>query len=164
MLCAIFVLVGTALAGPDAAFAGTWQLDLSASDPVEVILEASGASWLERKAAAIMRPVQSIALERERITITTLTGRDSRVQVLLADDTPHAASGEEDAGTTQSRWSERGQLITEIMKRTHDDRTMRSTITRWIQEGDMVQRISLSIDDAAPVTIERVYRRLSAPG
>jgi len=155
---AIFSLVLTALAGGDPALSGTWELSHAASDSVEPLLAAQGASWMERKAATSMSVTQTITLAETAATIAVETSVKSDTQTLKVDNQLRAISGEHGTSQVRHYWGAAGELITVSAGPSAGGTQMDVTITRSVSGGQMHQLIEMKIDGQT-LRADRVFVR-----
>lgn len=74
-----------ALAAAPADLNGRWTLDLKASQSVDPILEAVGASWSTRTLAANIQVTQEISVGTDTITIAAVSSLGSKSDTVRTD-------------------------------------------------------------------------------
>lgn len=161
MIALPVLLLAVALGGAPGDLAGRWTLDQRASDPVDALLQAAGASYLERQAASNLTVTQDIRVEGAELVIV--------VDSLLMDSTERLPLD----GQAQSRTSKKGEVMTvrtwidgaAVVTSTEitgaDGRVSRMEIRRVVEDGGRTLRQTLRYTPAggATHTADRVFRR-----
>ena len=156
-------------AGPS-DFSGTWTLDLKAPEATSMaaILEAQGASLLERKAADSLSITQMITQSEQTLTITTRAAIGGRTRVLYLDGRTQIQDSER-TGKVASRsfWDQNGAvLVTVSMSASPEGQKQGGkkgeyTTRRYLQDAGrtlIVEHI-LTLEDGRKLTAKRVLRK-----
>lgn len=160
MTFAVTLVLGAALAAMPADLSGKWTLDLSASQSVDALLEASGASLVERAAAATVSVTQDMRVEGSVLVIAVDSSLFDRVERLPLD------------GRAEARTSKRGEPM-EVRTTIEGDRVVTRTritgaggvslleIERRVEDGGQTLRQTVRYTPAgqAAMQAERVFRR-----
>ena len=115
VLAALLTLTSPALAGEHPNFEGTWVLDLEASESVEPLLAAQGASWAERKLADSVVITQEVSQKEGKVTLEVSSVATNRTDVLLPGEGWKASDARRaETARTRCYWIEGGsKLVTE---------------------------------------------------
>jgi hypothetical protein len=147
----VLALAGGAPAGAAAAdrpdFSGTFKLDLKASDSLDELLKAHGASWVERKAAASVVVTQIVRHRGDTIEIEAKSSLKSRKQTIRIGAGWEEQETEMGKGRARTDWAADGTtLVTRVEVKSKKGET-----------GDLVMRRSLA--DAGQTTVQAIELR-----
>jgi hypothetical protein len=137
---------------------GTWVLDPAASDPVDALLEVSGASWIERKAAAKMSVTQVLAQTADTLVVTVDSSFMDRTDTLRLDGAPVRTQDKKGHPMTITTSWVGDVLVTTVVP---DDPTLPAMTTRRSLSGGratMTQTVVVSVG-GQEVSADRVFRR-----
>lgn len=155
---------GAEPAAPLAEYAGVWQLDRDASDPVGPMLERMEAPWIARRIADSMAP---------EMTLTPLPGGNVHVrnenpiqtteQTLSPDGVERAS--EDPMGRRVLRSAEfdaAGRLV--VTSRTYVDADRAATVeSTWTRPDETLVIVNRLDPDGDTIVIRRVFRREGPP-
>lgn len=151
------ILTTAAAAGPNPAMSGSWQIDLDASDPVDAILEAQGASWLERKAARTVKVTQQITVAGTTVNIVTKGGGKTRNEEVVGDGLARQLDGKLGAMTVTAQWSEAGDLIGVTV--VSGESPLTATVTRHLVDDATLHQVIELQTAGETLQATRVFRR-----
>ena len=142
-----------------AALAGRWVLDAERSDPPDTLLEARGAPWIVRQAAALGNRTMDIRVDGETVTVAVSAGPLSLSETLVADGrfrpvkTPKG-----DTATARHAWED-GALVSTVGLALADGRPA-TVLTRREARGDtLVVETTLSDEHGVLAATREVWRR-----
>lgn len=147
---------------PKADFTGTWKLDLAASDPLDEMLAAQGASWVERKAAGSFQVTQKVANKADGLEVCVESSLGTKCNLVKAGG--GWEDKETDKGKVRARtdWSEDGKaLVTTSEVTLKDKKPALMVVTRTLEDESKttVQTIELKVKDGKSYKVRRVLRR-----
>lgn len=154
------VLARPALAAP-VDLSGTWVLDKQASGDLDPILQASGASWVERQAARGLKVTRTIEQDGDTLRIAIdSSARDSEETVQVDGVPRQRTTGRGEVATVTHRW-EGAAWVSESLSESEAGQSVRVTQTKTLSAdgATMITRIQLVRGDEAPIGVDRVYRR-----
>lgn len=156
-------------AGPS-DFSGTWTLDLKAPEATSMaaILEARGASMLERKTVDNLSITQVITQTEKTLSIRTGTAFGGRTRVLHLDGSAQIDHTDK-TGKVESRtfWDKDGTTLVTVTKsispdrQKQDRRNSQYTTRRYLKDEGMTLIVDhiLTFDDGRKLTARRVLRK-----
>jgi hypothetical protein len=157
-------------AGP-ADFSGTWTLDLKAPEATSMapILEAQGASRIERKAVDTLSITQVITQTEKTLSIKTNAALGGRTRVLYLDGSTQIQDTER-TGKVESRsfWDKNGTVLVTVSKsvsppdgQKQDSKKGEYTTRRYLQDEGRTLIVDhiLTFDDGRKLTAKRVLRK-----
>lgn len=161
MFPALLLLLMPALGAMPDDLAGRWILDSGASESVDALLAASGASWAERVAAATVSVTQDMRVERGELVIVVESTVMDRQERLPLD------------GQVQKRQSRRGEpmevrttvegaaVVTRSRITSPDGSVSVLEIARVVEDGGgtLRQTVRYSPPGKTPLEADRVFRR-----
>lgn len=162
----IGLLLGAALAAAPVDLSGTWQIDEDASESIEPLLQARGASWLERQAIKHITVQHVITQQGDRVEVNIRSTVYSRQDVHLADGVARVRESERGGDVTVTdRWDEAG-LVTESRMVLADGVPAVLTVRRTVVDDGATLRMDLALraEDGRDVEVTRILRRLPAGG
>jgi hypothetical protein len=146
-------------------FSGTWTVDLNApqSTPMEAMLEAQGATWIERKAVDSLSVTQVITQSKNTLTIKADTPMGARTQILYLDGRKQFQDTER-MGKVELRnyWDKDGTAIVTVSKyATRNGQKAEWISRRYLQNNGRTMIIDheLTFDDGRKVTATRVLKK-----
>jgi hypothetical protein len=146
-------------------FSGTWTPDLKAPESISMaaILEAQGASLIERKAADTLSINQVITQTEKSLTIKADTALGARAQILQLDGSTQIQDTDR-MGRVESRnyWDKDSTALVTVSKYvTRDGQKAEWTIRRYLQDNGrtMIVEHLLTLEDGRKVTGKRVLRK-----
>lgn len=153
----LLLLAALALAAPN--FTGTWTLDLDASQSVDALLAASGASWPERAAAGTLSVTQQITQDPKQVRLDFDSALVERSEVLVPDGVPRTFTGKNGTGTVATSWKG-DALVTVSDLPTASGQRLKLTATRTLEDGGRTlrQRLELRTPDGQVVVADRIFR------
>ena len=149
-----------ALAAP-VDLSGTWVLDKAASGDLDPLLQARGASWLERQAAQGLKVTQVIRQDGDTLVIDIDTNaKDSQETVKVDGVARPQPTPRGDVAQVTHRW-EGDAWVHESVLVDDAGQALRVTQTHRLSAdgATLTTRIRLVRGADAPVTVDRVYRR-----
>lgn len=153
---------GAVLAAGLDSFAGTWVLDVAASDPPGALMEAQGFSWVERQAAARMSVTQVMQVGPGRVDLEVRSMLRNESETLLLDDAWRPQDGRQGPAEVRHRLEADGALVTEI-RQTVGTGCPCSTAVRRMVDGDRLEQvITWTPASGAPVTLRRILQKAVA--
>ena len=143
-----------------ADLSGVWSLDTAASDPVDAILAASGASWLERQAAGSMSVTQTITQSPERVVLDIDSTFKDRREELVPDGVERETPAKNGTAHTRCFWKD-DALVSVSRVPTATGTTIVLTATRTVEDAGRTlrQRLEVVQPDGSVLKADRVYRR-----
>jgi len=156
-------------AGPS-DFSGTWTLDLKAPEATSLaaILEARGASLIERKAVDTLSITQVITQTEKTLSIKAGTAIGSRTRVLYLDGSTQIQDTER-TGKVESRsfWDKDGTVLVTVSKsaspdgQKQDSKKGEYTTRRYLQDEGRTLIVDhvLTLEDGRKLTAKRVLRK-----
>ena len=155
----------TALADTHPDFSGTWLMDLNdpASTPMGPILQAQGASWMERRAADAVAVKQVITQTKDAITIHASSTLRENTEVIKLDGSVEVRTTDR-LGKVEARsfWDKDGKTVVTVMKyKTKDGKQAEWSIRRYLTDGGKKIQVDhkLSFDDGRVIKSTRVLLR-----
>jgi hypothetical protein len=146
-------------------FSGTWTTDLKApqSTSMEAMLEAQGASWIERKAVDSVSVTQVITQTKNTLTIKADTPMGARTQILYLDGRKQTQDTDR-SGKVELRnyWDKDGTALVTVSKfATRNGQKAEWISRRYLLDNGRTLIIDheLTIDDGRKVTATRVLRK-----
>ena len=142
-------------------FTGTWKLDLAASDSLDEMLAAQGASWVERKAAGSIVVTQKVAHRPEGIEVCVESSFKHACNLVKIGAGWEEKSGDKGKAKSRTDWSPDGKaVITTSEISLQDGKSAQLVVTRTLEdEGKTtVQLIELKIKDGKSCKARRVLR------
>jgi len=145
-------------------FTGTWKLDLAASDSLDEMLKAQGASWLERKAAGSVVVTQKLkqkGADEYEVCMETSLGKN-------CNDLKIGVGWEEkanDKGKARARtdWSADGKALVTLTETTpaKEASPIEFRMTRTLQDDGKttVQLLELKGKDGKLCKARRILRK-----
>jgi hypothetical protein len=162
---ALFFALTVALAQPALAapvdLSGTWVLDKQASEDLDPILQASGASWLERQAAKGVKVTRIIKQDGDTLHIEVdSSAKDSEETVTVDGVSRQRTSDRGRVATVTHRW-DGDAWVSESVTQDEAGQTVRVTQTNTVSAdgATMTTTIRLERGSDAPIAVDRVYRR-----
>lgn len=155
-----FALAQPALAAP-VDLSGTWVLDRQASGDLDPLLQARGASWVERQAAKGLRVTRIIQQDGDTLHIDIdSSAKDSEETVKVDGVARQRTSESGEVATVTNRW-EGVAWVNESVVVNDGGQTVRVTQTNTLSAdgSTMTTRIRFVRGDEAPIVVDRVYRR-----
>lgn len=158
------LLVSLALAAMPADLVGRWTLDTSASQSVDALMAAAGASFLERQAAANMSLTQDIRVQGQELVIvvdSTFTDRTERLPLDGSVQRRTTKDGEPLANRTYVD----GDRVVTVSEITKTDGVAVMEIHRRVEQGGALMRQTLRYTPPGgqTLTADRVFRREGGP-
>lgn len=161
MFLALNALMGVALAAMPDDLAGRWSLDLGASESVDALLEAAGASWMERVAAGNVSVTQQMRVDGGALLIDVHSALMDSQERLPLD------------GSVQRRTNRKGQpmevrttvegatVVTRSRITEADGSISVLEIVRVVEPSGAVMRQTVRYTPAgeAPLEADRIFRR-----
>ncbi len=144
-----------------ADFSGVWELDLGASDSPVPMMEATGASWMERTAAKSMGVTQTITQTSGSVTIAVDSAAHDRLETLPLDGSPFESVDRHGEPVSSSTKLVGESMVTTSTAKLEDGRKVPVVITRSLQDGGatLVQVVKMEVDPAKPMVMRRVFRK-----
>lgn len=165
LLPSLCLTLALALARPAWAapvdLSGTWVLDKEASGELDPILEASGASWLERQAVKGLSVTRTIQQDGDTLRIEIDTSAKDMKETVTVDGVPRQQTSERGkVATVTHRWKG-AAWVSETVGTGEAGQPMRVTQTHTLSAdgATMTTRFRLVRGDEAPIVVDRVYRR-----
>lgn len=157
----VAVALSTAAFAAPVDLSGTWVLDKQASGDLDPLLEARGASWMERKAAKGLSVTQTIAQDGDTLRIEVDTSlKDSNETVQVDGVAREQQTPKGDVATVTHRW-DGDAWVSQIVAKGPSGETV--TVTRTtsvsVDGATLTTRIRFVRGDEAPVEVSRVYGR-----
>jgi hypothetical protein len=151
-------------AGPP-DFSGTWTLDLKAPEATSMaaILEAQGASLLERKTVDTLSITQVITQTEKTLSIKTKTALGGRTRILSLDGGTQIQDTER-TGKVESRsfWDKDGTALVTVSKSASSSgQKSEYTTRRYLKDEGRTLIVDhvLTFDDGRKLTARRVLRK-----
>ncbi|MEC8422358.1 MAG: hypothetical protein VX000_01205 [Myxococcota bacterium] len=159
LLAAGLVLTTTPAWAVNPDMAGTWVLDLDASDSNQPLLKAQGVNLVVRTAARGMAVTQRITVTPDVVTIAVESALRNQTKRLITDNTVRRAAGESGTASVRHYWSEQDTLIS-VAETATDGVPGALTVRRSLSaDGKTLnQQITLQQPNGTIVTT-RVFRR-----
>lgn len=155
-----FAYVQPAFAAP-VDLSGTWVLDKAASDNIDPILQAGGASWVERQAAKNLKITRTIRQEGDTLHIAVDSSvKDSQETVTVDGVARPGTTDRGELATVTNRWDGEAWVSESVV--THDNApTVRVTQKSSLSADGSTLTTSVQFvrGDEAPIVVDRVYRR-----
>jgi len=156
---AVFALASAAPAGA-ADLGGTWQLDRSASDSPDELLQAQGVGWLKRKAAAGMSVTLIIThLGDDKVKIETVSSARTKTDTLEIDGEVRDVEGERGTAKVRHEWKGEVLVTTAVMSMKNGEGTVVSSRSVSDDGKTLTQRVELTRPDGTQAKFTRVFRR-----
>lgn len=157
------LLVFPASAQKNKIFSGVWNLDLSASDPIDEILKAQGKSRFERRVAKSMSVTQSIIQTSDTMSVHIKSIAMDNTQNFPLDnqwrfvDTPKMGKV-----NMKNYWLEKGFAIaTEMQIQANKKPALMRAIRTLTDNGTtMVLEILLILENGKQYQADRVFRKV----
>jgi hypothetical protein len=153
---------GVAAAAERPDFSGTFKLDLKASDSLDELLKAAGASWVERKAAGSVVVTQTVRHRGDRLEIEAKSSFKTR------KDTIRVGAGWEERETEMGRGRARTDwdgavLVTRVEVKPKKGAAAELTTRRSLTDGGQttVQALELRAPDGKVYKARRILRRVA---
>jgi hypothetical protein len=162
---AVALGAGGARAGEHPDFSGTFALDLAASDSLDALLKAQGASWLERQAAARASVTQVVRHRGDSLAITVKSSLGTRTNQVRIGGGWETKQGERGQARTRTDWAADGQsLVTRTELPQKKGPPVVLTVRRSLADGGRttVQLLELRAQDGARYRARRILRRVAA--
>ncbi|HEY3448920.1 MAG TPA: hypothetical protein VGK67_21345 [Myxococcales bacterium] len=143
-------------------FSGTWKLDLAASDPLDDLLAAQGASWIERKAAGSFVVTQKVSNKPEGLEVCVESSLGTKCNLVKAGQGWEEKETEKGKVRGRADWSEDGKALVVTTELTlKDKKPAQMIVTRSLEdEGKTtVQTLELKIKDGKAYKARRILRR-----
>jgi hypothetical protein len=165
----VLVLGALALAPAPAAaadrpdFSGTFKLDLKASDSLDEMLKAQGASWVERKAAGSVVVTQVVRHRGDVLEIEAKSSVKSRKQTIRIGAGWEEQETEMGKGRARTDWDADGKtLVTRVEVKSKKGESGEMTMRRSLaDEGQTtVQALELRGKDGKTYKARRILRRV----
>lgn len=151
-----------AQAAAKADFSGTWKLDLAASDSLDEMLAAQGASWVERKAAGSVVVTQKVTPAPDGFEVCVETPVKNKCNPVRIGGGWEEKESEKGKVRSRTDWSADGKAVVTISEITlPDGKAARLDVTRTLEDGGKttVQVIELKIKDGKAYKARRVLRK-----
>ena len=155
----MLLFVAAALAGAPSDLNGRWALDLAASQPVDAMLQAVGASWTTRQMAAHLSVTQEITVGAGSVTIAAVSNLGQKAEVVPTDGQGWAVKSEFGSGTRRCSWAGGDLVCTSRVQVTGGAWADLGMVRRVEADGALHQHLTLSLDDGRVFTADRVYRK-----
>ncbi len=165
---ALILAVGICLIGGGASaeehpdFSGVWLMDLNDPDssPMAPLLEAQGASWMERRAADSVAVKQTISQTEDAITIKAESSLRTNTEVIRLDGTVEERVTDR-LGKVQARsyWAKDGKtVVTEMRYKTADGKDAVWSTRRYLIDGGKKIRVDhlLEFADGRKIRATRI--------
>ena len=165
----VVVLVLGALAPAPAAaadrpdFSGTFKLDLKASDSLDELLKAQGASWVERKAAGSTVVTQIVRHRGDVVEIQVKSSLRSRKETIRIGAGWEERETDMGKGRARTDWDADGKtLVTRMEVKSKKGETGEMIMRRSLaDEGQTtVQALELRGKDGKTYKARRILRRV----
>ncbi len=153
---------GTALAGDHPDFSGVWLMDLDDPDsaPMAPILEAQGASWIERKAVDSVAVKQTITQTKDAITILAESTFRTTTEVIKLDGSVDERETERLGKVrAHSFWDKDGKtVVTEMHYKTADGKNAVWSTRRYLVDNGKKIRVDhlLEFEDGRKIRGTRI--------
>lgn len=158
--------LATALAGAPPNFSGTWVLDGEASDDMDAILAARGASWVERQAIQHIDVVHEISQTPSNVTIAIRSPIYSRTDTLPTDNVTRTYnSSRMGAVSYRSYWADEPAALVTVSNMTLPDGVPATfvVVRKLSSDGQtMTMDLDLAATDGRHYQATRVLRRSAA--
>ncbi|MEO0600718.1 MAG: hypothetical protein AAF211_04730 [Myxococcota bacterium] len=156
----ILVAAGAQAAEPS-AMNGHWRLDPDRSGELMPFMKAVGFSWIERQVGKGSKPEHTISVAGDRSTIqvdTLSLGQEKRETLTVnGRRAPTSARGFDSASHV---WTDAGVLVSTMWGTRDDGAALVAVVERQVvDDGTLRFDISLTVDDASPMKVERVFVR-----
>jgi len=148
-----------ALAAAPTDLNGRWTLDLAASDSVDPLLEAVGASWTTRQLAAHISVTQELTVGSGTLTIAAVSNVGSKTDTLPTDGTATYGKSEFGSGTRRCSW-----VGAELHCASHVQVTGGAwgdvTLVRKVDGAGLMHQVyDLKLQDGRAFHADRVFRK-----
>ena len=156
-------LAGGAAAADRPDFSGTFKLDLKASDSLDEMLKAQGASWVERKAAGAVVVTQTVRHRGDVIEIQAKSSFKTSKETIRIGAGWEERETELGKGRARTDWDADGKtLVTRVEVKPKKGDAAEFTIRRSLaDEGQTtVQALELRAKDGKTYKARRILRRL----
>lgn len=139
--------------------AGTWVLDLEASDSVDPILKAQGVSWMKRKAAASLQVTLTIAGSGNDLTIDTESSLSSRSETLTVDGETRTKQSDKGPAQVTHEWKGADLLSTATLPMKGGEGQF-VTLRSVSSDGTtLTQTITMTQPDGTKHVVKRIFRK-----
>jgi hypothetical protein len=160
----LLALAAAAAAADRPDFSGTFKLDLKASDSLDELLKAQGASWVERKAAGAVVVTQVVRHRGDTLEIQAKSSLRTSKETIRIGAGWEERETEMGKGRARTDWDADGRtLVTRVEVKPKKGDPAELTIRRSLSdEGQTtVQALELRAKDGKRYTARRVLRRVA---
>lgn len=158
-LVTLFTFAQPALAAP-VDLSGTWVLDKQASGDLDPLLQARGASWLERQAAKGIKVTRIIRQEGDTLHVEIDSSAKDAQETLIVDGVARPETSEQgERATVTHRWEGQALVTESVVQDKSPAVRVTQTHTLSADGTTLTTRIRFVRGDEAPITVDRVYRR-----
>lgn len=162
-LLAFLLLFTPVWAGSPPDMSGIWVLDGAASDDMDAILEARGASWIERQAIQHIDVIHEITQSPTQVTIAIRSSVYNRKDTLPTDNkTRTYDSSRMGAVSYRSYWSEDPPALVTVSDMTLPDGVPATfvVVRKLSPDGNvMTMDLDLQANDGRHYQATRILRR-----
>ena len=153
------LLLPLAFAAAPTDLNGRWTLDLAASDSVDPLLEAVGASWTTRQLAAHISVTQELTVGSGTLTIAAVSNVGSKTDTVPTDGTATYGKSEFGSGTRRCSW-----VGAELHCASHVQVTGGAwgdlTLVRKVDGAGLMHQVyDLKLQDGRAFHADRVFRK-----
>lgn len=161
MISVALLLVGAALAAMPADLSGRWTLDQDRSESMDELLAASGASLMERAAAATVTVSQDMRVEGGALIIQVESSLMDHEQRLPLDGSPQKRTSKRGEPMEVATRVEGDAVVTRTLITGADGRVSTLELVRRVEDGGatMRQTVRYTAPGKSPIEADRVFRR-----
>lgn len=160
------VWLSAALAAAPVDLTGVWTLDHEASEDMDDILAARGASWMERQAIKRIPVTHHISQSDEVVVVRIQSKVYEREDVHHVDGETRVVTGRKgDRVQVSHRWDAQNPgLVTETRLTLDGDAPGTMTVHRTVKGERMLLNITVKVDDGREMSALRVLKRVAPEG